>query len=139
MSEQDNVRLVQEGYADFSRGDIPALLGKFAADIQWVIPGAKNNPLAGTYKGYSGVAEFFKRLSDLTELTMFEPQQFVAQGDTVVVLGREMGRVKATGRTFEASWAMAFTVLNGKITRFQEYTDTVNIEAAFGGAQSASA
>ena len=51
MSEQDNVRLVQEGYADFSRGDIAALLGKFAADIEWVEPGVKNNPLTGTYKG----------------------------------------------------------------------------------------
>ena len=139
MSEQDNVRLVQEGYADFSRGDIATLLGKFAADIEWVEPGVKHNPLTGTYKGHSGVTEFFKRLSELTELTMFEPLEFIAQGDKVVVLGREAGRVKSTGRTFEANWAMAFTVRNGKVTRFQEYTDTANIEAAFGSPQSASA
>ena len=139
MSEQDNLRLVQEGYADFARGDVQTLLGKFADDIEWVIPGTKNNPLAGTYKGRSRVGEFFKLLSDLTEISTFEPLQFVAQGDTVVALGRETGRMKTNGRTFQADWAMAFTIRNGKIVRFQEYTDTANLEAAFTGAQSASA
>ena len=139
MSEQDNLRIVQEGYADFARGDVQTLLGKFADDIEWVIPGSKNNPLAGTYKGRNRVAEFFKLLSDLTEISTFEPREFVAQGDKVVVLGRETGRVKSTGRGFQSDWAMAFTLRNGKIVKFQEYTDTANLEAAFSGAQSASA
>jgi ketosteroid isomerase-like protein len=139
MSEQDNLQLVQEGFGDFGRGDIQSLLGKFADDIEWVIPGTKNSPLAGTYKGTARVAEFFKQLSELTELTSFEPLQFVAQGDTVVALGREAGRTRASGRPFEANWAMVFTVGNGKIVRFQEYTNTAALEAAFTGAQSASA
>jgi uncharacterized protein len=139
MSEQDNLKLVQEGYADFARGDVQSLLGKFAEDIEWVIPGSKNNPLSGTYKGRNRVGDFFKTLSDLAEISSFEPREFVAQGDKVVVLGREAGRVKSTGRTFQTDWAMAFTVRNGKVVRFQEYTDTSNLEAAFSGAQSASA
>lgn len=139
MSEQDNLRIVKEGYGDFSRGDIQTLLGKFADDIEWVIPGSKNNPLAGTYKGHSRVSEFFKRLSDLTEISKFEPTDFFAQGDKVVVLGRESGWVKSTGRTVQYEWAMAFTLRNGKVVRFREYADTSNIEAAFSGAQGASA
>ena len=137
MSEQDSLRIVQEGYRDFSRGDIQTLLGKFADDIEWVIPGS--NPLSGTYKGRNHVGEFFKRLSDLTEITAFEPHEFVAQGDQVVVLGRETGQVKSTGRTFQSDWAMAFTLRNGKVVRFQEYADTANLEAAFSSAQRASA
>jgi uncharacterized protein len=139
MSEQDNLRIVQEGYADFGRGDVQSLLGKFAEDIEWVIPGSKNNPLAGTYKGHSRVGDFFKLLSDLTEISTFEPREFVAQGEKVVVLGRETGRVKSTGRTFQSEWAMAFTLRNGKIVRFQEYADTANLGAAFDGSQGASA
>lgn len=139
MSEQDNLRIVKEGYGDFSRGDIQTLLGKFADDIEWLVPGSKNNPLAGTYKGRSGVGEFFKRLSDLTEMSKFEPTDFFAQGDKVVVLGRETARVKSTGRTFQGDWAMAFTLKNGKVVRYQEYSDTANLEAAFGSAQGASA
>jgi len=137
MSEQDNLRLVQEGYGDFSRGDIQTLLGKFADDIEWVIPGS--NPLSGTYKGRNRVGDFFKRLSDLTEISAFEPREFIAQGDKVVVLGRETGQVKSTGRTFQSDWAMAFTLRDGKVVRFQEYADTANLEAAFSTAQRASA
>lgn len=137
MSEQDNLRLVQDGYEDFSRGDIQTLLAKFAEDIEWIVPGS--NPLSGTYKGRSSVGEFFKRLSDLTEISAFEPREFIAQGDEVVVLGRETGRVKATGRGFQTDWAMAFTTRNGKIVRFQQYLDTASVDAAFTGVQAASA
>ena len=137
MSEQDNLRIVQEGYGDFSRGDVQTLLGKFAEEIEWVIPGS--NPLSGTYKGRTRVADFFKRLSDLTELSMFEAREFIAQGDRVVVLGRETGHVKSTGRSFQSDWAMAFTLRDGKVVRFQEYADTASLEAAFSGAQRATA
>jgi len=139
MNEQDNLKIVQEGYGDFARGDVQTLLGKFAEDIEWVIPGSKNNPLTGTYKGRDRVGEFFRLLSDLTELSTFEPREFVAQGDKVVVLGRETGRVKSTGRTFQSDWAMSFTLRDGKIVRFQEYADTASLEAAFSSSQAASA
>ena len=139
MSEQDNLRLVQEGYGDFGRGDIATLLEKFADDIEWVVPGPKSTPLAGIYRGKNEVAGFFKRLSDLAEISSFEPRQFVAQGDTVVAMGRETGRVKSTGRTFVSEWAMAFKVRNGKVVKFQEYADTANIAAAFSATQVASA
>ena len=139
MNEQDNLRIVQEGYADFARGDVQTLLGKFAEDIEWVIPGSKANPLTGTYKGRNRVAEFFKLLADLTEISTFEPREFIAQGDKVVALGRETGRVKSTGRAFQSDWAMAFTLRNGKVVKFQEYADTANLDAAFSTAQAASA
>ena len=139
MNNQDNLRIVQEGYADFARGDVQTLLGKFAEDIEWVIPGSENNPLTGIYQGRSRVAEFFKLLSDVTEISTFEPREFIAQGDKVIVLGRETGRVKSTGRTFQSDWAMAFTLRNGKVVKFQEYADTANLAAAFSTAQAASA
>jgi uncharacterized protein len=139
MSEQANLQLVQEGYGDFARGDVQALLEKFAEDIEWIVPGSEKNPLAGTYKGRSRVGEFFKKLNELTELGLFEPREFIAQGDKVVALGREEGRVRSTARKFQTDWAMVFTVRDGKIARFHQYLDTSNIEAAFASAQGASA
>lgn len=65
------------------------------------------------------------------DIVEFQPLQFIAQGDTVVVLGREKVKVKATGKTFETHWAHAFTVKGGKIAKVQEYTDTATIAAAF--------
>ena len=36
-----------------------------------------------------------------------------------------------TGRSFESEWAMAWTVINGKVTSFQAYEDTARLVEAF--------
>jgi uncharacterized protein len=129
MGIQENVQLVKDGFAAFARGDIQGLLALFAEDIEWVIPGA-GLPLAGTYRGHAGVASFFQKLNDDSEILAFEPREFVAEGDRVLVVGWERARVKATNRMYQSDWVMAFTVQNGKVTKFHEYGDTqANAEA----------
>jgi uncharacterized protein len=48
----------------------------------------------------------------------------VAEGDRVLVMGWERGRVKPTNRNYETHWVMAFALRNGKVAEFREYTDT---------------
>jgi ketosteroid isomerase-like protein len=131
MDPQENLRIVQEGYADYSRGDFISLLAKFGDDIEWVIPGPWENPFAAERHGLDQVAMHFELLSKVVEFSSFEPQEFIEKGDRVVVLGRYAGRVKSTGRHFHSEWAMAFTLRDGKIVKFREYNDTANIAAAF--------
>jgi ketosteroid isomerase-like protein len=48
------------------------------------------------------------------------------------VLGRERGRVKGTGKTFDNEWALLFTFDGGgKVTGFQCYENTAAIAEAF--------
>ncbi|WP_376915758.1 nuclear transport factor 2 family protein [Paraburkholderia sp. OAS925] len=61
---------------------------------------------------------------------MFEPLEFIASGDRVVVLGMQRWHVHTTGSTYEDEWAHVFTVENGKITKFTEYHDTAAEAAA---------
>ena len=61
----------------------------------------------------------------------FEPREFIAQGDRVVVLGYYSGKGRTTGRSFGTNWAMVFTVKEGKVTGFHEYFDTENLGGAF--------
>jgi ketosteroid isomerase-like protein len=129
MGTQENVQLVKDGYAAFARGDIQGLLTLLSEDIEWVIPGAEL-PLAGTYRGHDGVANFFQKLALESETLAFEPREFVAEGDRVLVVGWERAKVKATNRMFQADWVMAFTVRNGKVTKFHEYSDTQAIAEA---------
>ncbi len=66
MNEQENLRVAQEGYAAFARGDIQALLNLYTEDVEYVIPGAPNIiPYAGTYRGHDQVAQFFPCLLTL--------------------------------------------------------------------------
>ena len=132
MNEQENLRVVQEGYAAFGRGDIRALLNLYTEDVEYVIPGPPDIiPYAGTYRGHDQVAQFFSLLADAVEFEQFEPQQFIAQGDRVVVLGRNRGRVKATGHSLVEEWAHSITLREGKVTRFQAYNDTAAVVLAF--------
>jgi hypothetical protein len=135
MSEQDNVRIVQRAYEAFGRGDVETVLGLMDEHVEWVSPGPPDLPTAGTRRGRQQVAAFFQALTDVSEIQRFEPGTFVAQGDQVIVLGEETGRIKATGRVLELSWAHAFTFRDGRIARMVEYMDTSAIVAELRAAQ----
>ncbi len=122
MSTQENVQIVKDFFAALGRRDKQGLLALSAEDIEWIIPG-KDWPLAGTHRGYPGLADLLRKASEMLE-TSSEPLEFVAQGDRVLVVGFARGRIKATNRTFEDDWVFAITVRNGKLTNIREYIDT---------------
>jgi ketosteroid isomerase-like protein len=131
MGTQDSVAVVKAGFAAFGRGDLPGLLALMADDVEWVSPGT-GLPLAGTYRGRDGVADFFQKLSAETEILAFEPREFIGEGDRVIVVGWERVKVKPTDRTIELDWIMSFTVRDGKVAKYQQYTDTKALADAFG-------
>ena len=133
MSEAQNTTVVQDAYAAFGRGDIPALLGLMADGIHWqpVIGTASHVPFSGERTGKAGVAEFFKRVAETEDFQQFEPREFVAQGDTVVAIGHYRATAKATGRAFDSDFVMVFTLRDGKVVAFREFTDSAAVNAAF--------
>jgi ketosteroid isomerase-like protein len=77
-----------------------------------------------------GVASFFQKLADDAEILDFQPRQFVADGEVVLVVGSERTKVKATGRIVNLEWVMAFTVRDGKVTKYRQYYDTKLLASA---------
>lgn len=131
MSEQENVQIVQQIYAAFGRGDISAILNALTDDFEWQIPVPADVPWAGTHRGREQVARVFAVIGETIDFHQFEPREFIAQGDKVVVLGYERYRVKSTGRTVENDWTNVWTLREGKPARIREYNDTAAIVAAF--------
>ena len=125
MQEAQNTKLVQDAYAAFGRGDIPALLAMVDDDVTWqpVIGAGKHVPTNGARKGKASVGEFFKILGQSVTFTTFEPREFIAQGDKVAVLGHYAAKAVSTGRGFDSDWMMLFTLKNGKMVDFKEFTD----------------
>jgi ketosteroid isomerase-like protein len=130
MNEQENTRLVQQFYQSNKAGDIQSLLNSLAIDVQWELPEMENVPFAGKWRGRKGVEQFFGKVSEVQEVVEFEPEEFIAQGSKVVVLGRFTMCIKATGRNVSSTWAHVWTVENGQITRFYEYVDTAVVSIA---------
>ena len=128
-AEDRNVELVRSVYDAFARGDIPGVLANFDDQITWQTPGPPELPLAGTRRGIAQIAQFFQLLSDLVDITRFEPRQFIARGDQVIVIGDDTARVKATGRSLEFRWTHVSTLRGGKIVAFEEFSDMTALVA----------
>jgi hypothetical protein len=83
MNEQENVKVV-ERYTALGRGDIPTLLNMLAEDIEWLVPGPADIPIAGRHRGHEQVAKLFKIAGEIAELEQFEPQEFIASVKSIM-------------------------------------------------------
>lgn len=92
-----NVETVQQIYAAFDCGDIPAILGHLADSVEWEYGIGKTDvPWLQLRQGRSDVPKFFKSLAGI-ELEKFQPKTFLENGNVVVVLIDVELIVKATG------------------------------------------
>jgi ketosteroid isomerase-like protein len=132
LGVRTKVGVVQATYEAVGRGDISAVLDLLTDDVEWTLQGPSVIPFAGTRHGREGVAEFFSLVGENLEFEQFEPRDFVAQGDSVAVLGYERSLIKPTGRTLEQEWAHVYTLRDGKIAKFRGFEDTAALVVAFG-------
>jgi uncharacterized protein len=133
MSEQANVRTVQRVYESVASGDVPSLLEALHTDVEWRVPAMVGVTFAGTRRGRDQVGAFFGELARTQEVVEFLPERFIAQDDTVVVLGRFVMRIKLTGLESKSEWAHVWRLAAGKVTHFQEYVDTAAVSRAHTG------
>lgn len=131
MNEKENTALVQQGYKLFSQGDIPGLLKLMGPDVTWETPKLENVPFTGKFQGVQGVGQFFSALAGAIDILKYEPREFIAQGNKVLVLGDNRYRVKGQKDEFDDRWVDVLTVENGKITRYEQYGNTAQLERAF--------
>lgn len=122
---EKNVEVVKALYEAFARGDLPGVLGAFAPQIEWREAEsfllADGNPYIGPQAVAEGV---FLRLASSVENFAALPHRFIDGGETIVVEGRYQGKVRTTGKPVDAQFVHAWELHDGKIFRFQQYTDT---------------
>jgi uncharacterized protein len=131
MNEQDNIGLVRQAYDAFDKGDIVRLLGTLSIDIDWRLPEIAGISFTGHRRGIANVANFFQQMSELQEPREFVTDEFIAQGSRVVVLGHWTWNIRATGDSYSDQFCHVFEIREGKIARFQEYSDTLKAALAY--------
>lgn len=132
MTEQTNIQVIQQLYAEFGQGQVQAILARVDPDVDWTNAGPAAVPYARRRRGLGEVQAFFESIAANVDVQSFEPKEFFASGDRVVVLGRWAGLAKPTGKSFASDWTMAWTLKGGKVTSFRSYEDTHALAAAFG-------
>jgi len=130
MSEQTNVRLIEELYAAFSRGDIVAVLNFLDPQVVLDFEGPQAIPWAGNWHGREGWAKFFQTLGENADEIALKMEPFAAQGDNVVTVGRYQARVKSTGQRIDSPLVHLWTIRNGMVVKCQELTNSATEAAA---------
>jgi ketosteroid isomerase-like protein len=87
LSEEINTKLIQQAYQSIKAGDIPSFFNLLAENVLWIVPELTNVPFAGTWEGREQAGQFFSRMVEVQDVIEFEPEEFIAQHDNVVVLG----------------------------------------------------
>ena len=132
MNTMANKQLLQDIYAQISKGNLQPLLDSMADDIQWTIIGS--TALSGTSRGKQEVIDKLlrpirARLADGP--IVFQPDRFIAEGEYVVMQAR--GRATAlSGKPYNNTYCIVCRIVDGKVKEMIDYVDTELITSALG-------
>ena len=132
MGTTANKQLLQDIYAQISRGNLQPLLDSMADDIQWTIIGS--TAVSGTSRGKQEVIDKLlkpvrSRLADGP--IVFQPERFIAEGEYVVMQAR--GRATAlSGKPYNNTYCIVCRIVDGNVKEMVDYIDTELITSALG-------
>ena len=118
--------LVQGVYQAFEYGDIAGVTANFSPDIVW--NEAENSPYSdrNPYEGADAIVSgLFARLGGEWSYFNAVPSEFITEGGKVVTIGRYTAKHGETGKEMDIPFVHVWTVEDGAITSFQQYTDTL--------------
>jgi len=130
-TQQTPIQVVQELFIALGSADRREVLALLTDDVEWWVAGPPEIPYAGTFRGHDEAAQFFAAFDGAIDYESWEAQEFIAEGETVVVIGEERWRAKASGRVVDNPWVLVLTVRGGKIAGFRAYEDTAASRDAF--------
>lgn len=132
-SRAQTLAVVREALERFAANDVEGLLRLLDDAVEWQVPDTGGRlPWSGFYRGKSDVLIWLQALGAIDDLRI-EAREFLADGDRVVVLGHETGRIRATGRAYASDVALVFTVAGGKVASLRVFANTAaQVDAAAG-------
>jgi hypothetical protein len=131
MGAAENKQLVQNMFAELSKGNANAFLDNMADNVRFTIIGTTK--FSGTCNSKK---EFIEKIltplgAQLEGGLTITPENLIAEGDYVVMQARGKATTKA-GKPYNNTYAQVFRVANGKVQEIVEYLDTELVTSAFG-------
>jgi uncharacterized protein len=131
-SETANVEFVKGLYAAFKRGDGKPWFDAMTESSTWQLYGPSELSLCGLRTGPGEIGAFFQTLMTSLEFKSSVQHKFIADGDTVIVLGYVHSHVKATNKDFKSEYVHVLTVKDAKtLVSYREFLDTAQLLAAY--------
>ncbi|HET7017055.1 MAG TPA: nuclear transport factor 2 family protein [Streptosporangiaceae bacterium] len=129
MSTDVKIDTIGRVYEAFGRGDIPAVLGDVADDVDWAQETTSSAaPWYGPRHGKDEVSAFFNDFGSAMEVQEFTPLTYAANDTDVFTIVRVKARSRDTGRTMVNNVHHFFRFRNGKIAFYRGTEDTAQVE-----------
>ncbi|MGJ7507219.1 nuclear transport factor 2 family protein [Variovorax sp. GT1P44] len=134
-TEERNVEALREGYRlwnDSKADSAQHWMNMMTDDIRWRSLGAGAAGSESTRECCSkqDVQRYFQQLGEQWELVSYTADEFIAQGDRVVMLGSCAWRHRTTQKVARTPKVDVFRFRGGKVADFSEYYDTAAVLAA---------
>ena len=118
--ERANVEIVADMFRNLGRGDLDAFMATTTDDVELEIRAPAEYPwvrqASGRQAFRDAVVHNFGTLSDQRP----EVLGLVAQGNSVVLFGRDSGQLRASGAPYDAHFVYEFVLRDGKVSRVRE-------------------
>lgn len=130
--EESKVTLIREIYSAFGKGDVAGVVARVKPESRWDFNVTQSDvPWHVPVTGPVEIQKFLAAFVDSVALEAFEPRQFIAMGDEVVVHLRLAYTIKRTGRRVDEEQLQWWTVRDGRVTRLKHFEDTAQVVAAW--------
>ena len=137
MSEQQNADLIRNLFQAFGRGDVQMILDHCTPDCEFYCPGPSMIPYTGLKKGHAEIQEYFDQLIGTQSDPNLSIAEYVAQGETVVAIGRYSARVKSTGKMIDSPVVLTFHLRDGRVAKHMVIGDTAALADSYTAASAA--
>jgi uncharacterized protein len=122
-----NVEIVGRLIDAWSRRDLEAVLE--AMHPQCEVRGIE---VGEALRGHDELAAGFRDWFDAFEEFTIEPEDFISDGDRVLVPMRQRARGKGSGLEIDQRFYQLFTLRDGMVFRFEEYSEEADAQKALG-------
>ncbi|MBP7146530.1 MAG: nuclear transport factor 2 family protein [Acidobacteria bacterium] len=124
-----HTEIIRGLYAAFAAGNVPAVLERLDPQVRWTE--AEGFPYGGTYVGHEAVlGGVLAKLATEWDGFAVVPEEFIAERDIVVAVGRYSGVFKESGKAFTAPFAHVWRLRDGRVVEFRQHTDTLLVQRA---------
>jgi hypothetical protein len=118
-----NLEVVQELYRAFREKDYDAFRKICTPDIEWIQN--EGFPRGSTRRGADAVIDHvFKAFNNDWDSWRFQIEEYLDAGSSVVVLGFYEGIHRVSRKSFRSPSAHIYDLVDGKVARFRQFTDT---------------
>jgi ketosteroid isomerase-like protein len=133
--EADNVAILKEGYKhwrDSKGGSVDHWMSICAENIKFgsLAQGRPKVEYLTSYSSRTELGRYFEGLNRDWEMIEYKAEEFVAQGDRVIMLGHCSWRHRQSGKVVSTPKADTWRFANGKAVEFYEFFDTAQLQAA---------